>query len=110
MVYSLSALKEMVMEYLDRMFSLKGKKVVITGGGGVIARVLSEALLSAGASLSLWGRSQKSLDDAVKKLASHDRGADNLYTVVVDTADEPAVLHALSLTEQELVIPHIQIN
>ena len=37
MVYSLSVLKERAMEYLEHMFSLKGKGVVMTGGGGVLA-------------------------------------------------------------------------
>ena len=110
MVYSLSALKERAMEYLDHMFALKGKVAVITGGGGVLAGALSEALLSAGASLSLWGRGRRSLDAAVKRLASHTRGDDNLHTAVVDTADEHAVVQALSLTEQKLGMPHILIN
>jgi NAD(P)-dependent dehydrogenase (short-subunit alcohol dehydrogenase family) len=97
------------MAYLDRMFSLRNKRVVITGGGGVIAGALSEALLSAGASLSLWGRGRGSLDAAVKRLASRG-GRENVHTVVVDTMDEHGVEQALSLTEQKLGMPHILIN
>jgi NAD(P)-dependent dehydrogenase (short-subunit alcohol dehydrogenase family) len=110
MLYSLSALKEWVMAYLDHMFSLKNTRVVITGGGGVLAGALSEALLSAGATLSLWGRGRSSLDAAVKRLNPHRKGGEDLHTVVVDTADEHAVVQALSETERKLGMPHILIN
>ena len=46
------------MEYVECLFSLKGKLAVITGGGGVLAGSFAEALLGAGASLSLWGWGQ----------------------------------------------------
>jgi NAD(P)-dependent dehydrogenase (short-subunit alcohol dehydrogenase family) len=98
------------MEYLDHMFSLKGKVVVITGGGGVLAGALAEVLLAAGASLSLWGRGQESLDAAVKKLTPHTESADKLHTDVVDTANEDGVSRALSLTEQKQGMPEILIN
>jgi NAD(P)-dependent dehydrogenase (short-subunit alcohol dehydrogenase family) len=110
MIYSLPASEERDMEYLNHMFSLMGKLVVITGGGGVLAGALAEALLSAGASLSLWGRGQESLDAAVKRLTPHTKSADNLHTVVVDTADEDGVSRALSLTEQKQGMPGILIN
>ncbi len=98
------------MDYLDQLFSLKGKLIVITGGGGVIAGALSKALLSAGASLSLWGRGRESLDAAVEMLMPHARSADNLHTVVVDTADEEGVARALSLTEKTRGMPGVLVN
>ena len=60
------------MTYLEELFSIRGKLVVITGGGGVIAGALAEALLRAGAALSLWGRGRPSLDAAVKRLSPLD--------------------------------------
>jgi NAD(P)-dependent dehydrogenase (short-subunit alcohol dehydrogenase family) len=98
------------MDYLERIFSLKGKLIVITGGGGVLAGALAKALLSAGASLSLWGRGRESLGAAVKKLLPHTKREDNLHTVVVDTADEDGVSRALSLTEQKRGMPEVLVN
>ena len=37
------------MNYIEKMFGLEGKNVVITGGAGVIAGTLAEALVRAGA-------------------------------------------------------------
>jgi NAD(P)-dependent dehydrogenase (short-subunit alcohol dehydrogenase family) len=110
MVYSQPAYGEEHMSYLDKMFSLKTEKVVITGGGGVLAGAISEALLSAGASLSLWGRGKNSLDVAVEKLSSRMEDGQHLHTVVVDTGDEGAVTQALSSTEKEFGMPRILIN
>jgi NAD(P)-dependent dehydrogenase (short-subunit alcohol dehydrogenase family) len=98
------------MEAVNHLFSLEGRVAVITGGGGVLAGALSEALLSAGASLSLWGRGIESLEAAEKRLSPHCKGGAKLNTVVVDTEDEAAVLQALSLTEEKLGMPHILIN
>jgi NAD(P)-dependent dehydrogenase (short-subunit alcohol dehydrogenase family) len=98
------------MDYLRDLFSLSGKLVVITGGGGVLAGALAESLLNAGASLSLWGRGKASLESAVERLAQTASSKDRLHTVVVDTADEKEVKRACSTTEAERGIPQVLIN
>jgi NAD(P)-dependent dehydrogenase (short-subunit alcohol dehydrogenase family) len=96
-----------IMNYLEHMFSLHNKRVVITGGGGVIAGALSEALLSSGATLSLWGRGRRSLDAAVKRLCKE---GEKVHTALVDAADERGVMQALASTEEAIGLPHILIN
>ena len=52
------------MSYLQEMFGCDTTVVAITGGGGVIAGALAEALLKAGARVSLWDIHQKDADAA----------------------------------------------
>ena len=101
---------ELDMGYIEEMFSLRGRLAVITGGGGVIAGALAEALLRAGASLSLWGRGKASLDEAVQRLSQIASSEAHVRTVVVDTSDERGVERALARTEAEQCIPHILVN
>jgi NAD(P)-dependent dehydrogenase (short-subunit alcohol dehydrogenase family) len=98
------------MTYLEELFSLQGKLVVVTGGGGVIAGSLAEALLRAGASLSLWGRGRPSLDAAVERLAPLDPSSDRLSVEVVDTSDERGVGEAFDRTERKQGIPEVLVN
>ena len=57
------------------LFDLEGHNIVITGGGGVIAGALAEALVNAGAKVSLWGRSKsRPIEEAADLLAKYERG------------------------------------
>ena len=38
-----------ISEYLDSLFSLKGKTALVTGGGGGLGLIITRALVSAGA-------------------------------------------------------------
>ena len=98
------------MDYIKRMFSLEGQTVVITGGGGVLAGAVAEALLNAGAAVSLWGRSHESLDLAEEKLTRQTGMSGKIHKIVVDTGEEDAVSEALSATEEKTGLPQILIN
>jgi NAD(P)-dependent dehydrogenase (short-subunit alcohol dehydrogenase family) len=98
------------MEYLRDMFSLKGKVAVITGGGGVLAAAMAEALLKAGACVSLWGRGSESLDRARESLGERTGLSENIHTVQVDTSEEENVGTSFKRTCDERGVPEILIN
>ena len=98
------------MKYLEEMFGLYEKIIVITGGGGVLTGSIAEALLKSGATVSLWGRGQESLDDTISKLSAETDLGRNLHKVVVDTTSESQVERALSTIEKEIGVPDVLIN
>jgi len=57
----------MKINYLDHLFSLKGKTAIVTGASGYFGERFSEALLSAGAKVVMFGRSEK-INFIAKKL------------------------------------------
>lgn len=83
------------MNYLEQMFSLKGKSAIISGGAGAIGLVMSEALLKAGANIMIWSRSQESLDKALYHLNSIDGTEGRVEGSRVDTGLEVQVKRAL---------------
>lgn len=87
------------MDYTNQMFSLEGKTIVITGGGGIIAKAVAEAYLKAGANVSLWNRSEASMENNASALKAEISGAeDRLQTVHADTGSEDAVTAGLAET------------
>jgi NAD(P)-dependent dehydrogenase (short-subunit alcohol dehydrogenase family) len=97
-------------EYLNGLFGLSGRGAVVTGGGGVLAGSMAEALLRAGARVSLWGRGGASLATAKARLEVSTGLKGAVHTAVADTAVEDRVAEALSATEGEMGTPDILIN
>ena len=77
------------MSYLNEMFGLDGKTVVITGGAGAIGTAMSKTFLQAGANVIIWDRSQEQLDNAKEKLTDYTNG--RLKVLISDTSEEKAV-------------------
>lgn len=104
------------MNYIDTLFSLRGKRAVITGGGGVLAGSIARALIKAGAGVSLWGRGHQSIDSAYNALAalldttSKDKINNRIHRQIVDTAVEVDVIRAFDATLQEWGMPDILVN
>jgi len=82
-------------EYLDQKFGLNGRTVVITGGSGVLAGAMAEALLSAGAHVSLWGRTADLLAEAAERAGRAAEAADRVDWALADAQSEESLTRAL---------------
>lgn len=81
-------------EFLEERFGLKGRTIVITGGAGVLAGSMAEALLRAGARVSLWGRHADSLQEAAGRIGKAADAGDRIDWLVADAQSEPSVEEA----------------
>lgn len=86
------------MDYVNEMFGLEGKRIVITGGGGVIAGAMSEALLNAGAPIALWDIDKKFSDAAIERLTESTGKGDQLLSIACDAMDKGSVQTAVDET------------
>jgi NAD(P)-dependent dehydrogenase (short-subunit alcohol dehydrogenase family) len=101
------------MSYLDEMFSLKGRRVVVTGGAGGIPAELAIGLAKAGADVCLWGRgTNHPMAEAAARVRVEAAGgaAGRVEAVTVDTADTRACEAALAETEALIGPPDILVN
>ncbi len=98
------------MSFVDDMFKLNDKIVIITGGGGVIASAMSEAILNAGAKIVLWDIVQDAVDGAKKRLDEKTGKGKNIYTSVVDTTSEDSVKNAIEDAVKNFDKPNSLIN
>lgn len=74
--------------------SLKGKKVVITGGGAGIGRTITQAFALAGAAtIAILGRTATKLEET-KQAVEKTNGDVKITTHVVDVVDTDAAKHA----------------
>ena len=58
------------MHYLESLFNVKNKVVVITGGTGALGTAMAEGLLKAGANVVLLGRNKEKLESKLKSLTN----------------------------------------
>jgi len=98
------------MSYLNDIFGLEGKTAIVAGGAGVIGTVMSGALLSAGANVVIWSRTQASVDQALKKLATSGELSKRIVGKRVDTTAESEVAEALASASTSFDSPEILIN
>ena len=98
------------MDYINQMFGLEGVTVAITGGGGVIAGAMSEALLKAGAKVALWDIEQKFSDDAVDRLDQATGARDRMASIQADAMAEESVKDAVDKTVEKLGSLDVLIN
>jgi NAD(P)-dependent dehydrogenase (short-subunit alcohol dehydrogenase family) len=100
------------MSYVEDMFGLGGKTVAITGAGGVIAGAMAEALLKAGANVSLWVHRKESGDAAAARLAeaAGAGSAERIQVITTDAAEEAAVRAAMESAEKRFGKVDVLIN
>lgn len=82
---------------MTHLFDLTGKKAVVTGGGTGIGLAMAKALADAGATVTLWGRRQEKLDEAVA--ANEDAG---FLTQSVDVAEPQAVADGFAQANERM--------
>jgi NAD(P)-dependent dehydrogenase (short-subunit alcohol dehydrogenase family) len=97
-------------DYLSGMFGLGGSVAVITGGGGVLAGHMAEALLMAGASVSLWGPHDTSLRETAERVGASAGAPGRVTWMIVDAGSEQAVAAAAEATVGQLGRLDILVN
>ena len=83
---------------MNDAFSLEGHSVVITGGAGVLAGGIAAACLSAGASVSLWGRHADTLQQRREELLKDAPDGNAIHLFEVDMNVTSEVSNALTAT------------
>jgi NAD(P)-dependent dehydrogenase (short-subunit alcohol dehydrogenase family) len=96
--------------YLEGMFGLSGSVAVITGGGGVLAGHMAEALLKAGASVSLWGPHAASLEETAERAGTAAAAAGRITWTLADAGSEDSVAAAAEATVKQLGRLDILVN
>lgn len=84
------------MQYLETLFSLKGKTAIVTGGTGVLGSEMCLALAQAGAKVAILGRRKEAADALVDEIKALGGQA---MTLVADVLN----LEALELANQEVL-------
>jgi NAD(P)-dependent dehydrogenase (short-subunit alcohol dehydrogenase family) len=99
------------MSYIENLFSLEEKNVVLTGGAGLIAGVIAKELVKAGARVCLWGRGiNHPVDEAVEKISAAAGISGKVFGVTVDAGVEEDVKRAIAETEKLMGVPNALIN
>jgi len=100
------------MSYIEEMFSLKGRRIVVTGGAGSIPAEIAAGLARAGADVCLWGRGvTRPMNDAVRGVReAAGEGAGRIEALTVDTGDAAACERAVAGTEALIGPPDVLVN
>lgn len=72
---------------MHKLFDLKGKTAIVTGGNGVLGGAMAEGLSDAGAKVAILGRTKKTVDEQVQKIEDNGGEALALYADVLNTGD-----------------------
>ena len=100
------------MSYIEEMFSLKGRRIVVTGGAGGIPAEIAVGLAKAGACVCLWGRGTNHPMGEALKVVRETAGPDagRVEAVTVDTGDSAACERAIAETETRIGAPDVLVN
>ena len=75
---------------------LRGRKAIVTGGGGGIGLAVVERFLTSGARVSIWDFDPSIIDGAKRRFQQ------DLHTLLVDVTDERAVVAGMEQTARDL--------
>ncbi len=76
------------MEYLDKLFSLKGQTAVVIGGTGVLCGEMAQGLGEAGAEVVVVGRNE---EKGAERVAAIEAAGGKAYAVMADVASRESV-------------------
>lgn len=83
------------MSYLEKQFGLKGKKAIITGGGGTLCGAIAEAYACAGASVILWDIRPDAMVAKAETIGKACGDPSRVACVEVDLMNEQSIAKAL---------------
>jgi NAD(P)-dependent dehydrogenase (short-subunit alcohol dehydrogenase family) len=98
---------EATVEYIERLFHLRNRVAVFTGGSGVLAREIAHGFLKAGARVVLLGTNAARLDDALRDLAPPSGRA---LGIVCDVLDESRLRQVHRQVLEEFSAINVLIN
>ncbi|MCL5073223.1 MAG: SDR family oxidoreductase [Actinobacteria bacterium] len=80
----------MIQEYINKLFSLDGKKAIVTGASQGIGKATAISLANFGAEVGIVGRNQKYIGEVVSEIVSAGGKAEGYH---VDVSDKAQVDH-----------------
>jgi len=96
--------------YIEDLFGLKEKAIVVTGAGGAIAGVLAEAYLRAGARVALWVHRPEEVEAALDRFEPFAASTGAVHALACDTGDKAEVEAAYDATAAALGAPEVLVN
>ena len=84
-----------VCDYLCKMFSLAGKKAVVTGGSGVLGTEMACALARAGANVVLWASRKDPLQASAERIRKETGRTSGIEYRKVDLMNEDEMVAAI---------------
>lgn len=84
---------------MSTLFSLTGRRAVVTGGGSGIGLAIAGGLASFGADVVIWGRDIGRLDAAIETLSP---APGSVTAMAVDVTDEAAVANGMNRVAADL--------
>jgi NAD(P)-dependent dehydrogenase (short-subunit alcohol dehydrogenase family) len=102
--------EELALKMAQAMFSLEGKRALITGGGSGIGFYIAQCMISAGAKVILTGRREAVLQEAVNTLGPEN--ASYFVNDITDLKSIPALIENIetNVGEIDILINNAGIN
>ncbi|WP_031528783.1 SDR family NAD(P)-dependent oxidoreductase [Dyadobacter crusticola] len=102
--------EELALKSAQAIFSLEGKRALITGGGSGIGFYIAQCMVAAGASVILTGRRETVLQEAVDKLGAEH--ASYFVNDITDLKSIPALIENIesNVGEIDILINNAGIN
>ena len=98
------------MGYVEEMFGLEDKVIVITGAGGALAGAVAEGCLRAGAKVALWVHREETVAQTAARHAEAAADPKRVFALAVDAGDKAAVAEAYRKTQDALGSPNVLVN